>query len=80
MNPIHVPPEWADGDLLTFEQFCELISTPPRTVRDWRRRRVGPTWGRLEGSGRLYVTVREVRRYVGTAVPADESGDVGARS
>jgi hypothetical protein len=80
MNPIHVPPEWADSDLLTFEQFCALIATPPRTVRDWRRRRVGPTWGRLEGTGRLYITVREVRRYVRTAVPASEPDGAGAQS
>ena len=67
MNPIHVPREWAESDLLTFEQFCELICTPQRTVRDWRRRGVGPRWGRLDGSGRLYITVGETRRFVQTA-------------
>ena len=48
LQPIHVPEEWHDHDLLTFEQFCNLIHTPPRTVRDWRRRGIGPRWTKLE--------------------------------
>ena len=75
MNPIHIPQEWADTDLLTFEQFCELVRIPPRTVRDWRRRCVGPRWGRLDGGGRLYITVGEVRRFVGSALPPTAVGD-----
>lgn len=63
-TPIHVPEEWRDHDLLTFEQFCDLIHTPPRTVRDWRRRRVGPRWTKPEGTGRLYVTIAEVRLFL----------------
>ena len=39
---IEIPEEWSDQGLLTFEQFCTLIHTPQRTVRDWRRRGVGP--------------------------------------
>ena len=62
-EPIHVPEKWHDHDLLTFEQFCALIHTPPRTVRDWRRRAVGPRWTKLDGNGRLYITVAEVRRF-----------------
>ena len=62
------PPEWDDADLLTFEQFCNLIQTAPRTVRDWRRRRVGPRWVKLEGCSRLLVTVGEVRRFLGAAI------------
>lgn len=64
LRPIHVPEDWHDQDLLTFEQFCELIQIPPRTVRDWRRRGTGPRWSRLEGSGRLYMTVGDLRRFV----------------
>lgn len=67
MHPIHIPDEWHDHDLLTFEQFCGLIQIPPRTVRDWRRRDIGPRWTKLEGCGRLYITVAEVRRFVRTA-------------
>ena len=66
LRPIHVPEEWDDADLLTFEQFCTLIQTPPRTVRDWRQRRVGPRWIKLEG--RLMVTVGEVRRFLRAAI------------
>jgi len=68
VQPIHVPEEWDDADLLTFEQFCNLIQTPPRTARDWRRRRVGPRWIKLEGCGRLLVTVGEVRRLLDAAI------------
>ncbi len=64
MDPIHIPDEWHDHDLLTFEQFCNLIQIPPRTIRDWRRRGVGPHWTKLDGAGRLYITVAEVRRFV----------------
>lgn len=64
VSPIHVPAEWHNHDLLTFHQFCSLIQTPARTVRDWRRRRIGPRWTKLEGTGRLYITVAEVRRFL----------------
>ena len=73
VQPIHVPEEWDDAGLLTFEQFCNLIQTPPRTVRDWRRRRVGPRWVKLEGCGRLLVTVGEVRRFLGAAIAEAEA-------
>lgn len=72
IEPIQVPEEWHDRGLLTFEEFCTLIHTPQRTVRDWRRRGVGPRWSRLEGVGRLYVTVAEVRRFVGAATQDHE--------
>jgi hypothetical protein len=71
MEPIHIPSEWDDDDLLTFEQFCELIHTAPRTVRDWRWRRVGPRWERLEGCGRLFMRVAEARRFLRTARPTN---------
>lgn len=69
MEPIHIPPEWDDEDLITFEQFCQLIRTPPRTVRDWRRRRVGPRWLRIDGCGRLVMKVAEARRFLRSAKP-----------
>ena len=42
MTPIHIPDDWDDNALILFEEFCTLIRTPQRTVRDWRRRGVGP--------------------------------------
>ena len=64
LQPIQIPTDWNDNALLTFEEFCVLIRTPQRTVRDWRRRRVGPRFSRLNGAGRLYITVGEVRRWL----------------
>jgi hypothetical protein len=64
MEPIQIPPEWDDNGLITFEEFCDLIRTPERTVRDWRRRRVGPRWERLDGCGRLFIRVAEARRFL----------------
>ncbi|HET7760762.1 hypothetical protein [Phycicoccus sp.] len=69
MHPIEVPTHWDDTALLTFEQFCTLIHTPQRTVRDWRRRGVGPRWSRFNGTGRLYTTVAETRRWLGIPRP-----------
>jgi len=70
MQPILIPEEWHDNALLTFEDFCTLIHTPQRTVRDWRQRGVGPHWARFEGCGRLYVSVAEARRFLRAATPA----------
>ena len=72
MQPIHVPDDWPEDGLLTFEEFCNIIRIPQRTARDWRRRGVGPRWQRLEGTGRLYLTVAELRRFVGTATTAPQ--------
>ncbi|MEU0313070.1 hypothetical protein [Nocardioides sp. NPDC006273] len=62
--PISIPNDWDDDALLTFEQFCTLIQTPQRTVRDWKRRKVGVDWRRLGNTGRIYTTVGEARRFV----------------
>ena len=81
MHPIHIPHDWDDRALITFEEFCELIRTPQRTVRDWRQRGIGPRWARFNGCGRLYITVAEARRFLNTATTnrtdhlADRSGE-----
>ncbi|GAC1382933.1 MAG: hypothetical protein NVSMB48_14840 [Marmoricola sp.] len=72
LTPIHIPSHWADEDTVTFEQFCQILHLPQRTVRDWRRRRVGPTWLKPAGTGRLYLTVAELRRFVHNATPEVE--------
>lgn len=69
MNPIQIPQEWPDNGLITFEEFCSLIRTPQRTVRDWRRRGVGPRWTRFNGCGRLYITVADARGFLNSATP-----------
>lgn len=68
VTPISIPVDWDDNDLISFEDFCELIRTPQRTVRDWRRRRVGPQFWRFNGTGRLYTTVAEVRQWIAPAL------------
>ncbi len=80
MNPTHIPDDWDDRALLTFEQFCDLICTPQRTVRDWRRRGVGPRWARFNGCGRLYLTVAEARRFIQSATPASACRAAGDRA
>jgi hypothetical protein len=75
--PINIPEDWDENGLIMFEEFCDLIRTPQRTVRDWRRRGVGPRWARFQGVGRLYITVGEARRFLTSAtvtrmeVPSD---------
>ncbi|GAC1379051.1 MAG: hypothetical protein NVSMB48_01730 [Marmoricola sp.] len=71
MNPdnpppglIQVPADWSDDAVLTFEDCCRILRVPQRTARDWRRRHVGPRWHKLEGTGRLYLTVAELRRFL----------------
>jgi hypothetical protein len=58
VTPIGIPDDWDDNNLILFEEFCELIRTPQRTVRDWRRRGVGPRWTRFQGVGRLSGSFR----------------------
>ncbi len=65
--PINIPDDWDDNGLILFEEFCELIRTPQRTVRDWRQRGVGPSWTRFQGVGRLYITVAEARRFLASS-------------
>lgn len=64
MTPICIPQDWDEDGLIPFEDFCELIRTPQRTVRDWRRCGRGPRWSRIPGVGRLYVTVGDARRFL----------------
>jgi len=65
--PINIPEDWDDNALILFEEFCDLIRTPQRTVRDWRQRGVGPRWTRFQGVGRLYITVAEARRFLASS-------------
>jgi hypothetical protein len=67
MTPIGIPDDWDDNNLILFEEFCALFRIPQRTVRDWRRRDVGPRWTRFQDTGRLYITVAEARRFLATA-------------
>ena len=78
MEPIEIPTDWQDHGLLTFEEFCTLIRIPQRTVRDWRRRNVGPNWTRLDGCGRLYITVGEARRFLRSTTGATAGQTPGA--
>ena len=64
MSPIQVPDDWDDNGILLFEEFCNFIRTPQRTVRDWKQRRIGPRWWKFNGNGRLYTTVAELRRFL----------------
>jgi hypothetical protein len=73
VTPIGIPDDWDDDNLILFEEFCDLIRTPQRTVRDWKRRGVGPRWTRFQGVGRLYITVAEARRFLASAT-ATRSG------
>ena len=67
VTPIGIPDDWDDNNLILFEEFCDLIRIPQRTVRDWRQRGVGPRWTRFQGIGRLYITVAEARRFLASA-------------
>ena len=70
--PINVPDDWDDNGIILFEEFCAFIRTPQRTVREWRRCNRGPRWQRFNGTGRLYTTVGEIRRFLRGQRPDDE--------
>ena len=72
-TPIHIPADWDDEDALTFEDSCRILQVPQRTARDWRRRHVGPRWHKLEDTGRLYITVAELRRFLTNVTIQKES-------
>jgi hypothetical protein len=60
--PICVPEEWDDNGSILFEEFCALIRTPQRTVRERRRCGRGPTWHRFNGNG--VGIVADLRRFL----------------
>lgn len=62
--PIEIPAEWDDNDIALSEEFCSLIRTPQRTDRWWRAEEHGPQWWRFNGTGRLYTTVADIRRFI----------------
>ena len=80
ITPIVVPKEWDDNGIILFAEFCQLIRTPERTVREWRRCGRGPRWNRFNGNGALYVTVADLRRFLrggaSYADPTQNSNDV----
>ena len=77
MLATEIPSECVDHGLITFEEFCTLIRTPQRTVRDWRRRGVGPRWTRFNGCGRLYITVAEAHRFRRSGTPVGPCSTAG---
>jgi len=34
-------------EILTLEQVADLLQVSPRTVEEWRRMRIGPSWRRM---------------------------------
>ena len=81
MRPIHIPAAWNGSALLTIEEFCSLARTPQGTVRAWQSRGTGPRFWRFNGTGRLYTTVDEVRRWVAPRSAAIDlrDGELGGR-
>jgi hypothetical protein len=69
MDPIEIPDDWDDRGLITFEEFCELIRTPQRTVHDWRQRGIGPRWAGFNGRDRLLMSVAKARQLLSSATP-----------
>lgn len=59
---ICIPEEWDDNGSILFGEFCALIRTPQRTVRERRRFGRGPTWHRFNGDAA--GTVAELRRFL----------------
>jgi hypothetical protein len=67
-----------DNGIVLFDEFCAFIRTPQRTVRDWKRRGIGPCWWRFNGTGRLYTTVAELRHFLRPAtLTSTEEGSRG---
>lgn len=64
---MQIPTEWDDNDILLLQEFCALIETPLHTVREWRQQERGPQFWRFNGTGKLYTTVGEIRRFLGRA-------------
>lgn len=64
-NPraLGIPSDWDDNQWITFEEFCRIFELPQRTVRDWKRRGVGPRWTKAPDTGRLYIQVRQARSF-----------------
>lgn len=74
VTPIGIPDDRDEDNLILFEEFYELVRTPQRTVRDCRRRGVGPRWTRFHGIGRLYITVAEARHFLASAIVTRAEG------
>ena len=75
LRPIHIPAAWNGSALLTIEEFCSMARTPQGTVRAWQSRGTGPRFWRFNGTGRLYTTVDEVRRWIAPSIAAMDVRD-----
>ncbi|MBM9461791.1 hypothetical protein JK386_18010 [Nocardioides sp. zg-536] len=72
--PIQVPDDWDDGGLITVEEFCDLIRTPPNAPSATGADAASaPGWARVNGCGRLYITVAETRRFLSSATTTSRS-------
>ena len=75
-----VPHDWDDDRWITFEDFCKLFELPQRTVRDWKRRGIGPTWTKAPGTGRLYIQIRQARGFPAAIDTKEGAGDGRTRA
>ncbi|MEX0429077.1 helix-turn-helix domain-containing protein [Nocardioides sp. DS6] len=51
-----------DDELLTLDDFAEILMTPVNTVRWWRQVGTGPAFFKI--GRRLYTTVGDLRRFI----------------
>ncbi len=79
MQPIDIPADWNGSALLTIDEFCILAQLPQATVHAWRSRGCGPRFWRFNGTGRLYTTVDEVRRWIAPSTLVMDVRETGGR-
>ena len=51
-----------EDELLTLDDFAEILTTSPNTVRWWRQIGTGPEFFKI--GRRLYTTVGDLRRFI----------------
>lgn len=79
MQPIEIPADWNGSALLTIDEFCSLAQLPHATVHAWQPRGSGPRFWRFNGTGRLYTTVDEVRRWIAPSPVVRDVRETGGR-
>ena len=78
MNPIQVPAEWDDNGHLVVRRVLRIHPHTPTHRPRLERRGLGPRWWRFNGTGRLYTTVAELRRFLRPAITSSrEAGNRG---